>query len=130
MRLYLTGTSRHNIGYTPDTLIIELKNVHYEYDITGTTDFNSGMLNTRTKGDLMKRDENIGDYVELTEQDRKQLISLLKNSDSDIRIAVYPISEDENNPNLDADYLTDCYGELCLNQEEPVTFKFKTEFYV
>lgn len=95
----------------------------------GITDFNSGMLNTRTKGDLMKRDENIGDYVKLTEQDRKQLISLLKNSDSDIRIAVYPISEDENNPNLNADYLTNCYGELYLNQEEPVTFKFKTEFY-
>lgn len=139
MRLYLSGESKFNIGYTPDTLIIVTKDdKQYEFDIQGDVDYESDSLNCRVKGDLFFKVDLADDYDDYldckTNNLYEKLLELLNNKENKVIIAIYPTSECEDNPNLGKDELTSCKGKLSVylpqhNEEKEVDFDFRTEFY-
>ena len=86
-------------------------------------------LACRTKGELKRRDEQLDDYVDMTEEDEKKLLDLIANPSSSIIVSIYPIAQfEDKNEELDTDLLTECFGELILSQGS-ADFKFNTEFY-
>ena len=139
MRLYLSGNSKFNIGYTPDTLMITTKDdKYYEYDIQGDVDYDLDSLNCRVKGDLFFKVDFTDDYDDYldckTNNLYEQLFELLKNKENKVTIAIYPTPENEENPNLNKDELLSCCGKLVVflpqyNEDREVDFNFTTEFY-
>ena len=139
MRLYLSGYSKFNIGYTPDTLIIETKDgKHYVYDIQGDVDYDLDSLNCRVKGDLFLKVEladNYDDYLDCkTNNLYEQLLELLNDKENKVIVSIYPTPQNEENPNLNDDILTSCSGKLevfipRLNESKEIDFDFTTEFY-
>ena len=127
MRLYLSGISKLGIGYTPDTIIVNIDNKRYEYDIRGTTDYNPRTLSTRTKGDLAKRNDRKDDYFVMKRRGYKHLLKLLKNPRADVLISIYPVDESQYD-DAPHDSLTDTVGTLWFRNES-VSFYFHTEFY-
>lgn len=134
MVLYLNADSKNNVGYTPDTLIIEKAGKRLEYDIQGDDDFDIDRLNCRVKGDLFLKNELTDDYNELTSKNVEELLKALKDKASDIIIAIYPASFSTEDDELEryekarTDELTNCEGLLCIKGQE-VNFKFRCEFY-
>lgn len=135
MRLYLSGNSKNNIGYTPDTLIICNNHKRYCYDINGTTDFSIDNFSCRTKGDLLIEVKD--NFKVMNNKQKQKLVDLLKDKESEIIVSIYPatISIDDNEAEMEklgSDEVTDCEGtlRLSINDEElEVDFKFYTEFY-
>ena len=128
MVLYLSALSKNHVGYTPDTLIVELENKHFEYDIQGWTDYDNDGLYCRTKGDLFIRNDK-DEFVDLNENDERELIEMLNDKNARVSVAIYPSMTDENDADtVNTDELTDCQGTLFIREME-ANFKFATEFY-
>lgn len=127
MRLYLNANSKNNVTYTPDTLIVELGKKRRVYDIQGWTDFDTNGLKTRTKGELKKRVGN--DYKAMNHKDQIELVNMLIDPKTDVIVSIYPAWE-ENAFKCDSDELTNCFGDLELNEfPDAISFNFRTEFY-
>ena len=134
MRLFLSGNSKFNIGYTPDAIEIYDKDKTFTYDVMGWTDYSNDSLSTRTKGDnvLVLVGEN--DLVKMTRKKIEKLIQQLKSKDCEKVVAIYPSIENEENEKLGEDEITDCEGTFCYYDEKKkenieVDFKFRTVFY-
>ena len=129
MRLYLDATSKNGIGYTPDTLIVENNGKRYEYDIQGTTDYGYIDLATRTKGDLLIRNDRLDKYLELTNKGKQRLLDLLRDKSSTVIISIYPIPADEPNTDLVYNDILDKGNGRLEFGDDMVDFHFFTEFY-
>ena len=132
MRLYVSGISKNNIGYTPDMLCINGKNgLRRDYDIQGDDDFDPNGFNCRVKGDLFIAHED--DYFEMTDEQIEELVKLLQDKENEIIITVYPYDDSDDNLKLvGKDKLTNCSAKLCIansKQEFEVDFEFATECY-
>ena len=134
MRLYLNATSKNKIGYTPDTLIVELGKKHYEYDVQGWTDYDDDGLQCRVKGELLKRDDSKDEYVEMTQHDKNELIRMLSNPRANVIVGIYPSSTqgDLDSPVLREKILMDTVSGGCGLLEfanDYANFEFATECY-
>ena len=129
MRLYLSALSKNHLGYTPDNIIVENSGKRYEYSIFGTTDYYLENLETRTKGDLQKQNEEQDDYLDLTKEEENELLDLLNDPNSTVIVSIYPVPQcEDKEKELESDILTDCSGLLIIGERE-ASFKFSTEFY-
>ncbi len=144
MRLYVSGNSKNNVGYTPDVLTINNGDLQYNYDIQGEIGFEEDTLDCCAKGDLFiqvqdaENDVAIDeDYRDMTIEDYHLLKKLLQDPESEIIITIYPVDDSETDENLkkvETDRLTDCSAQLDYyipNEDkiETVNFKFVTECY-
>lgn len=123
MILYLNAISKNNIGYTPDSLIIDNK----VYDIQGDIDYSTKGLSCRVKGDLFIEKDN--EYCLMNKKEERRLLELLRSS-KEITVAIYPV--DENATGIKDDELIDCEGEIFINllgKEIKKKFNFITECY-
>ena len=119
MRLYISGNSKEKIGYVPDYLIIQNGSKEYQYSIEGECDYDIDNISCRTKGDLLKRNDELDEYISLNEEDEKEIIKLLKDKNSKITINLYPISPTGDDDSkfyelVKKDVITDCSAELDL----------------
>ena len=77
MILYCSGVSKNQLSYIPDMLTISCQDgTVKEYDIQGSTGYNEGEFNSRTRGDLAV--DNGDDYVELTAEQTLELIRVFR----------------------------------------------------
>lgn len=127
MRLYLSGESKNQIGYTPDFIVINGNH----YDIQGDIDYDPTTLSCRVKGELFVAKED--DYYPLDEKEEEKLLNLLNAEDSKFTIVIYPVDDNEENfEKVRTDVLINCEGEIMIKlfgQEVSRKFTFETECY-
>ena len=132
MRLQVYGKTQGKATWIPSMLSINLNDddcTQINYDIAGDLSFTEKRFDTYCKGDLLIEEDD--DYVDMDDDQIKQLFKMLKNRHNEIIITVYP-NEDEEEIECDDKEITDCVAHLEMWDSKgkchTISFKFIAEY--
>lgn len=149
MRLYLSGDSKNQLGYTADWIKFDFKedgkDCTLTLDLMGETDFDPDNLSLRFKGDVTPwvfecwEDDIDEDLSELDEDELverfsiKRVIDIIKKAYL-FRVGLYPANdEDEVIKKAEQDEITDCTGRIeiwCNDELFERDFEFEYELNI
>lgn len=145
MILYLTATSKNNIGYVPDWLKVSYiengQNLELTLDIVAEINYSKTKLKCRCKGDLIPwtlYNSVFGEEINLSEIPEeglndifpvKKIIEIFQTG-TDFRVGLYPVKNtDEVFKLADEDVLDNCKG-LCMIYDDEIVYEKNFTFEI